>query len=152
MKEPLVSRILLYTLYVGFALAVVVTLTLPLMLDQYFNILYDVYSLRQGYRTFILVFLMAVGFAGCWVILELILMLRSIPRNPFVPRNVRALNRVGVIFLVLAAAFWGKCLWYVTILTMLCGAIFMLGGMFAFTLSSLFRQAVAYREENDLTI
>ena len=152
MREPLVSRILRYALYAVFALGVVITVTLPFMLDKYFELLYDAYSVEPGYRAFITVFLMAVGAAGLWVALEMIFMLRSIPLGPFVARNVRALNRVGVIFMALAAVFWGKCVVYVTFLTLVGGAIFLLGGLFAFTLSNLFRQAVAFREENDLTI
>ena len=152
MNEPLVSRILRYALYAVFALGVLTTVTLPFLLDTYFGILYDAYSVEPGYRTFITVFLMAVGSAGLWVVLELIQMLRSIPLGPFVPRNVKALNRLGVIFLILAAVFCGKCFLYVTFLTMVGGALFLLGGLFAFTLASLFGQAVAFREENDLTI
>ena len=152
MREPIVSRILRYTLYAGFAAGAIITATLPFLLDKYFVILYDAYYLKSGYRTFILVFLMFVGLAGLWVILELIWMLRSIPLGPFIIRNVWALKRVGVIFFVLAVVFFGKCVLYVTILTMVGGALFLLGGLFSFTLASLFRQAVAFREENDLTI
>ena len=152
MNEPLVSRILRYALYAVFAAGALITVTLPFMLDTYFGILYDAYSVEPGYRTFIMVFLVTVGIACLWVILEMIWMLRSIPLGPFVSRNVRALNRVGVVFMALAVVFWGKCLLYVTFLTMVGAGIFLLGGLFAFTLASLFRQAVAFREENDLTI
>jgi hypothetical protein len=95
---------------------------------------------------------MTGGAAGLWVILELIRMLRSIPLGPFVARNVRALNRVGGAALFLTAAFASKCFLYVTFLTVVGAAVFLLAGLFAFTLASLFRQAVAFREENDLTI
>jgi hypothetical protein len=152
MIEPLASRILRYTLYGVLALSVLMTVTLPLMLDTYFGILFDAYSLHPGYRAFIVPFLMFIGAGGTWVVLEMILMLRSVPTNPFVLRNVRALKRVGVILAVLAAAFWAKCFVYNTFLTMAGAAIFVLACLFAFTLASLFSQAVAFREENDLTI
>ena len=152
MTEPLVSRILRYILYTVVAAGVLLTATVPFMLDTYFSILNDAYSIEQGYRMFITIFLMIVGFAGLWAVMELILILHSIPLGPFISRNVRAFKRIGVIFLALAAMFWGKCLLYVTFLTMIGGVIFLLGGLFTFTLVSLFRQAVAFREENDLTI
>ena len=152
MREPLASRILLYTLYGVLALAVLVTATLPIMLDTYFGVLYDAYSLHPGYRAFIMPFLMFVGAAGSWVVLEMILMLRSVPTNPFVLRNVRALKRVGAIFAILTAVFFCKCFVYNTFLTMVGGVIFLLACLFTFTLASLFAQAVAFREENDLTI
>jgi len=152
MKEPLVSRILRFTLYGVFILAVLITATLPLMLDTYFKILYDAYSLLPGYRTFIMFFLMFAGICGAWAVLEMILMLRSIPTGPFVLGNVRALKRVGAVSAVLAAAFGVKCFVYITFLTLVGAVIFALACLFAFTLASLFSQAVAFREENDLTI
>ena len=152
MREPLASRILRLALYVVFILCVLITVTMPLMLDTYFRLLYDAYSLHSGYRMFIMSFLMFAGAGGAWVLFELILMMRSIPTNPFVSRNVRALKRVGIISAVLAVAFFGKCFVYNTFLTMAGGIIFVLACLFSFTLASLFNQAVIFREENDLTI
>ena len=152
MREPPASLILRYTLYGVFALTALLTVTLPFMLDTYFGYFYDAYNLLPGYRTFIMAFLIFTGAGGIWVEMEMILMLRSIPTNPFISRNVQALKRVGVILAVLAAAFTGKCILYITLLTMVCAIIFILACLFAFTLASLFSQAVAFREENDLTI
>jgi hypothetical protein len=152
MKEPLVSRILRYALYAVFVLGAVGAATLPFMLDTYTRFLWDAYYSEPGYRTFILIFLMTVAVPGLWSVLEMIFMLRSIPTDPFVRRNVCALRRIGVIFLALALAFLGKCLVYVTFLTLLCGLLFIGAGLFAFTLAALIGQAIAFREENELTI
>jgi len=152
MKEPLVSRILKYALYALFVIGAAVTLTLPFMLDKYASVLYDAYYLQPGYRMFILIFLTGAAIPILWILLEMIFMMRSIPKGPFVIRNVRALNRIGFLFLTLAAAFLGKCALYITILTLLCGFLFIGAALFAFTLSALIRQAVKFREENDLTI
>lgn len=152
MKEPIVSRIFRFALYAVFCVGVLLTMTLPFMLDTYFDIIYDAYSLREGYRWFILVFLMVAGSAGTWVVLEMIMMMRSIPSDPFVRRNEKALKRIGIIFTAMAVLFFGKCFIYVTILTLAGGIIFLLGALFAFTLTELFSRAVAFREENDLTI
>jgi hypothetical protein len=151
-KEPSASRILKYGLYTTFMLGVVCIATLPFMLDTYGHILRGTDQLEPGYRSFILTFLISVGVPGLWIVFEMILMLHSIPKGPFVMRNVLALNRIGVIFLALAAAFFGKCLLYITFLALLCGFIFIGGSLFAFTLAALIRQAVVFREENDLTI
>jgi len=152
MREPLVSKALKIILYIIFVLGVLGTVTLPLMLDTYTGVLYDAYYLQPGYRGFIICFLMVAAVFGLWAVLEMILMLRSIPCDPFVARNVRALRRLGIILLILAALFIAKCLYYVTFLTLVCGLLFFVCGLFAFTLGSLFQQAVAYKEENDLTI
>ena len=152
MREPLVSRILKYALYAAFALGVAGMVTLPFMLDTYHRIFTDAYFSDPGYRTFILIFLMTVSVPALWIVLETILMLRSIPKGPFVTRNVRALSRIGVISLVLAAIFFCKCFVYLTFLTFVCGFLLIGFGLFAFTLAALIRQAVIFREENDLTI
>ena len=152
MKEPLASRILKYALYAAFVLIVVGVATLPFMLETYMRILHDACHLEPEYRKFILIFLTGIAVPGLWILLEAIWMLRSIPEGPFVTRNVSALNRVGAIFLGLAVMFFGKCLIYLTFLTLLCGFVFIGCGLFSFTLAALIRQAVVFREENDLTI
>ena len=152
MKEHLSCRILKVSLYVIFAFGILGTLTLPFMLDYYTRYFYDAYNMVPGYRSFILGFLIAVAIPGLWIIWEMILMMRSIAQGPFVIRNVHALNRIGVILLVISALFFAKVVYYFTFLTMACGFLFIVFGFFAFTLSSLFRQAVSYKEENDLTI
>ena len=152
MKEQFASRVLTISLYVIFFLGIIGTVTLPFMLEYYTKIFYDAYYLEYGYRTFLMIFLLCVAIPGLWIIWEMILMMRSIPLGPFIMRNVKALNRIGVILLVISALFFAKLLFYITFLTMACGILFVIFGFFAFTLSSLFRQAVLYKEENDLTI
>jgi len=152
MKEPIVSRILKSFLYIVFVLGIAGTVTLPFMLETYTGYFYDSFYLQPGYRSFIIPFLMSVAVLGLWIIAEMIWMLNSIPKGPFVIRNVRALGRIGVILLSLSLIFFLKCFMYATFLTMGCGFLFLIGGLFAFTLANLFSQAVAYKEENDLTI
>jgi len=152
MKETLSSRVLKICMYIIFALGVFGTATLPFMLEFYTGFFYDSFYLEPGYRIFILTFMISIAIPGLWIILEMIMMLRSIPQGPFIMRNVRALNRIGVILLVIAIMFFVKCFVYITFLTICCGFLFSLCGIFAFTLANLFRQAVIYKEENDLTI
>jgi len=79
-------------------------------------------------------------------------MMRSIPLGPFIMRNVRALKRIGLIMFIISAMFIAKLFLYFTFLTMACGILFLILAFFALTLANLFRQAVLYKEENDLTI
>lgn len=152
MKEPLVSRVLKISLYIVFVLGIIGTMTLPFMEEVYIGYFYDQNYLKPEYSTFILVFMISVAILGLWIVLEMIWMLRSISNNPFIKRNVLALSRIGIILFVISAMFFAKCIAYLTLLTMGCGFIFLLCGFFAFTLANLIRQAVAYKEENDLTI
>lgn len=152
MKEPLVSKFLKVTLYIIFVVGILSLVTLPFMLDSYIKILYDTYSVLSGYRTFILGFLTIVGLLGLWIVAELIGMLRTISSDPFIGKNAKALRRMGAVAAVVAMLFFAKCFYYVTILTLICGMVMLLCSAFAFTLADLFRQAVTYKEENDLTI
>lgn len=152
MKESLASKALKIALYAIFALGVLGTVTLPWFLDYYTGYFYDAYYLQPGYRRFILSFLIVVALICLWILGELIGMMRSIPTDPFVARNVRALRRVGILAVVLAALFFAKCLYYLTFLTLACGFLFVVGALFLFTMCNLFRQAVTFKQENDLTI
>jgi hypothetical protein len=154
MKEPMVSRILKFSLYVALAADAAAVATLPILMDAYMAAFEDGYKLLPEYRAFITVFLLSMGALAFWILLEMIMMLRSIgkPEGPFVRRNVSALNRVGIGAFALTALFLFKCFCYNTFLTMAAVVLFVLCGLFAFTLANLFRQAVVYKEENDLTI
>ena len=152
MKESNISKTLRIMLYVIFISGVIGTITLPFMLEIYTEILYDAYYLLPGYRRFILAFLMTVAAFGLWVVWELIQIMRSIPSDPFVIRNVVLLRRIGFLVMLISALFFLKCLYYVTFLTLACGFMFVICSLFTFTLCNLFKQAVSFKEENDLTI
>ena len=152
MRWTLASRVLMISLCIIFVLGVLGTVTLHFMLEFYSGYFFGETYMEPGYRAFIMTFLTVGAILGLWVILEMILMLRSIPQGPFTMRNVRALNRIGMVLFVMSAMFFAKLLEYSTFLTMSCGFLFLICGFFAFTLSGLFRQAVIYKEENDLTI
>ena len=152
LKESVAAKILRIILYVGFAAGSVMTATMPFMIKTYMKILYDAYELYEGYLIFITVFLMIVGVLGLFIVFELIIMLRTITTNPFVKRNVKSLNIIGITAFVTAILFFVKCFLYITIMTLIGGVCLVILGLFAFTLADLFKKAVRYKEENDLTI
>lgn len=155
MKEPIANKILKAALYAVFVGGVACTATLPFMARTWARLFFDVYyeaSSYEGYPAFILAFLMAAAVLALWIVLEAILILRTVPKDPFVLRNAASLRRIGALFMALSALFFVKCALYITPLTLVCAFLFVLCGLFAFTLFSLFRRAVAFKEENDLTI
>ena len=79
-------------------------------------------------------------------------MMRTLTKNPFLRRNVKSLNIIGITAFIIAVLFFMKCLVYVTIMTLLAGICLVILGLFAFTLANLFDKAIEYKEENDLTI
>jgi len=151
-KESAASKILRIILYIIFAAGVIITVTLPFMIGTYMRVLYDAYEIREGYKIFITVFLMVVGTLGLFIIFELIIMMRTMLKNPFVKRNVKSLNIIGITAFITAALFFMKCFLYVTFLTLAFGICLIILGLFALTLANLFNKAVEYKEENDLTI
>jgi hypothetical protein len=152
LKESAASKILRVILYIMFVAGIVITVTMPFMIDFYMKILYDAYIVHEGYKLFITIFLMLVGVLGLFIIFELIIMLRTMLKNPFVKRNVKSLNLIGIAAFITAALFFAKCFLYVTFLTLAFGICLVILGLFALTLANLFNKAVEYKEENDLTI
>ncbi len=143
---------LLFTLYALFAACLSAACLLPWTLNRSVIFLTDAFQAVPGYYGFLLAFLLVAAALGLWILGEMIGMLRTVPKSPFCARNVRALRRVGWAGLALAALFLGKCVWFFTILTCVCGVVLLICALCAFTLCDLFRQALAYKRENDLTI
>lgn len=152
MKESTISKTLRIVLYITFALGVALTITLPFMLDRYRLVFPDPHPPESNYGQFLLFFLMVLGILGLSIVWELIRMMHTIPSDPFVHRNVVSFRRLGVFAMLIAALFLFKCLLYATFLTMVCGFLFCICGLMAFTLCSLFKRAIAFKEENELTI
>jgi len=152
MKETLYCRMLRYALYAVFVIGVFGTVSLPFMLDTYARVVHGLGAVPDEYRTFILPFLIMVALPCLWIVLEMIRMLHSIPKGPFVMRNVHALYRTGILFLALSVAFIVKCFVFFTFLTLFCAFLFTGAGLFSFTLAALIKQAAVFREENELTI
>ncbi|MCL2170110.1 MAG: DUF2975 domain-containing protein [Defluviitaleaceae bacterium] len=151
MRQDLFIRLLTVSLYGVLVAGIAITASLPWMLDFYLERGFGT-TFSPDYRAFVLPFLMVVAVPCLWIVAEMIFMMRSIPKGPFVQRNVRALKRVGVLFLGLSAAFVFKCFFYLTALTLFCAFLFIGAGLFAFTFAALIRQSVEFREEIDLTI
>lgn len=102
---------------------------------------------------FLLVFLYFTGLFCLDIVYELRKIFKTLTRmNPFMMDNVKSLKSMAVAAFVISAAYIVKMLFYNTILTMLVTMIFIIAGLFSIILSEVFRQAVIFKEENDLTI
>jgi len=152
MKESFVSKLLKICLYFLFAAGILVIVTAPFLFEAYMAVLFGINSLDPFYRAFIVPFLMAEGCLGLWILGELLYILRSVPSGPFIRKNVLSLRRMGIAGLIAGALFAGKCFYLLTPLTTACVFLLLICSLGAFTLSDLFRQAVLFKEENDLTI
>ena len=66
--------------------------------------------------------------------------------------NVKSLNRIGWSCFIIAAAYILKIFFYNSVLTVIITMVFIIAGLLSIVLAEVFRQAIAVKEENDLTI
>lgn len=72
--------------------------------------------------------------------------------NPFVDENVNHLRKIAVSCFAIALMYIIKCFFILTFATIVIAAVFVVGCMFCLTLKDLFKQAINYKTENELTI
>ena len=140
---PRITEVMLYLL-AAFVLFCAVTLYIPgsgwdQIISQYCEADANPVALR--------VFLTVAAAFALWILFELLLVMRT-----FVERNVRAFVRMGIAAEVAGAMFAVRCIAYFTPMTAVCAIVMLLAGLFALVLAGVFRRAVAFKRENDLTI
>ena len=72
--------------------------------------------------------------------------------DPFVYRNISCLRKCGVASFLISIIFLIRLLFSWTLASTIVVLIFALLGLFSLTLKDVFKQAVAYKEENDWTV
>lgn len=152
MPEKLLFRITQGLVYAVLLIGSVAWATMPWMLNAYSVWFMRIYIHKSAYRNGLLLFVMIVGAGALWITAEMALMLRTLDSDPFVPRNARALCRVGCVALLISLAFFLRCLRYLSPMALAVAAMLLLLGLCALVIAAMFRRAVAYKKENDLTI
>ena len=79
-------------------------------------------------------------------------MMNTLEKDPFVQKNVDALRRMGVTALLIALLGLGTLLLHPVPLAVIAALPVAMCGLFSLVLSRVFAQAVAYKQENDLTV
>lgn len=72
--------------------------------------------------------------------------------NPFCDGNAASLRNAAICSFALFVVFMLKMAFSPSILTLVCGGMFLLFGLFVMVISQLVRTAAQIKEENDLTI
>lgn len=127
-----------------------IILGLPLILKWYMERLNT--DGIEVYR-FLLIFLYVTGIFCLWIVFEMTKIFKTLNRkNPFMMDNVKSLKRMSIGAFVIGAAYILKIFLYNSILTILITMIFFIAGLFLVILAEVFKQAVQFKEENDLTI
>lgn len=80
-------------------------------------------------------------------------MMRTVmQKNCFIHENVKSLEMMGITSAVIVLLFFIKCFFLPTPATFIVVLTFFIAGLFSEVLSFVFREAIRYKEENDLTI
>lgn len=133
-----------------FYISVLCTLAEPFVIGPLFGWIGYPYS---GYfRAFAIVVFLS-GICCVYILFNLKLMFRSLlVGNPFVDKNVCLLRRISVACGLIALMYAAKTVFMFTIASLVITAVFVVGCLFCLTLKDLFKQAVNYKTENELTI
>lgn len=154
MKSKLLIRctqILLYVLLAIVLIALIATSISGNFLKEFLT-LSGIGSPKDLSPVLLFVFLYIEGAFALFILIELLVVLRSVPSDPFIVRNCNAFLRMGIVALISGGLFLASIAIRFTIAAMLCAIVMLLCGLFALVLASVFRKAVLYKQENDLTI
>ena len=129
---------------------IAIVLALPVLLNWYMDFL-------QGYISekywFLLPFLYITGALAILIVNELRRIFKTLNRrDPFRRDNVKSFERLSACCFAIAFFYCVKIFVFNSFLTIILFMVFIIGGFFLLILAEIFRQAVAVKEENDLTI
>ncbi len=133
-----------------FYAGIVATLAVPFLSSRLYA--YIGYRSNLWQMPFMLV-LLTSGACCVFMLFHLKQMYRTLlVGNPFIPDNVKRLRMIAVACLLIALIYIAKCFFLFTFGTVIISLVFIIGCLFCLTLKDLFKQAVNYKAENDLTI
>jgi hypothetical protein len=133
-----------------FAGGIFIYVSLPFTLKWYFNLLSN--TSGENYY-FMMGFLYVSGLFCLSIVFELRKIFKTLTgMNPFIIENVKSLKSMAMASFATSVCYMVKVIFHNTLLTMIVTMIFVIAGLFCIILSEVFRQAIIYKEENDLTI
>lgn len=107
---------------------------------------------REYYWEMVIAFILS-GIFAVLIFFELKCMFRTVlAGDPFVMKNVVSLKRMGYYAFAIAAITVGRLTMSMTPAVFVVIIVFVVAGLFSLVLSQVFKQAVDYKLENDLTI
>jgi hypothetical protein len=144
------SKALRICLQITFAAGVVITALLWYLLRAWFG---WYYWNNESYYVASVILLTPCGLCSLYILWQLIALLKTIDRkNPFARGNVRGLRRIAGSSFVISLLFLVLGIFHATVLTFGIAYIFLIAGFCFVILAGIFRKAVAFKDENDLTV
>jgi len=141
-----ISKILVdFLFYTG----IITTVSIP-FLKGYINWFYGYDNSLKNPMIYTLFF---SGICAVYLLFNLKSMFKSLLNgDPFVEKNVSHFRKMATTSMIIALIYIVKNIFLFTITTLIIVFIFIIVSLFCLTLKDLFKQAVTYKEENDLTI
>jgi len=148
-KKSIVHFITKICVDVLFYVGIVCCLLVPFSsnwLVRYFNF--------QGKTTTPMIIVLLLSGSACvYILYQLKTIFKTLlVGNPFIGANVTSLRKIAVSSFLISIIYIIKCFFSFTISTVVIIAIFIIASLFCLTLKDLFKQAINYKEENDLTV
>lgn len=150
MRDQKIIKLTKIVLDFMFFSGILVTVTMPLLLriaGKYYAKVF-----LEKYIPLVLIFTSASLF-GVMILEQLRRMMKTvIEENCFVWENVKSLESMAVYSLTISVLFLGKVFFLPSPATGVIIIVFFVAALFSQVLSFVFRDAINYKEENDLTI
>lgn len=151
------KKISLYTstkiiLDIMFYCGILVCLLLPIMFYK-IDGFEAIFELPKQIKLQGLIVLEIAGIISVLAISELRTVFKTLVNdNPFIIENVKSLRKIALIAFCVAVDFLIKSTFWLSIGNFVIVVIFIVGGLFCLVLAEVFKQAVNYKHEVDLTI
>jgi hypothetical protein len=125
--------------------------SLPWALQRLMDIFYEG-DIAKMY-VFYMVILYIFGIMMLYILNELRVIFNSVEKtDPFILRNVTALRRISKASMATCVIFLVKIFIVNSLMTMVSLFIFFIASLFCIVLAEIFKKAVEYKNEHDLTI
>ncbi len=133
-----------------FLISVLCTLAVPFLSKYIFS---WIGYLPSSYIIAFIVIVFLSGICCSYILFNLRQMYSSLlVGNPFVDKNVSHFRKMAVTCILLTLIYIAKCFFMFTYATVVIAVVFAVGCLFCLTLKDLFKQAINYKTENELTI
>lgn len=107
-------------------------------------------------KSYLIIFTLVLFLSGAacvYILLNLRQMFKSLlVGNPFTDKNVLHFKRMAFACIIIAIIYIIKAVFLFTFATIVIAVVFIVGCLFCLTLKDLFKQAINYKTENELTI
>ncbi len=140
------------TIDILFYFSIICTALTPFLADDMFAAI-NYPNMGLGYMMTLTGIIFVSGLGCTYILYNLKCMYSTLlVGNPFVDRNVSHFRKIALTCAVIGLVYIAKCIFMFTVATLVIAAIFVVGCLFCLTLKDLFKQAINFKSENELTI